>query len=83
MIMAGLMSYSSNKHMTETSVPVLLLLLLTMADLMSELMETNKQISSATQHQQATSPDQSIIFCVEEQMLEYFSTLQFYASGLR
>ena len=54
-----------------------------MADLMSELMETNKYISSATQHQQATSPDQSIIFCVEEQMLEYFSTLQFYASGLR
>ena len=81
MIMAGLMSYSSNKHMTETSVSVLLLL--TKADLVSELMETNKYISSATQHQQATSPDQSIIFCVEEQMLEYFSTLQFYASGLR
>ena len=75
MIMAGLMSYSSEKHMTDISISIIIII---------DHDRSNVQyISSASQHQQATSNQHSIRFDIDEQMLEYFSTLQFYASGLR
>ena len=74
------MSYSSNKHMTDISISqyssnssmIIIIIDHAKPDLMS--------VSPALQPQHL----HSMIFDIEEQrMLEYFSTLQFYASGLR
>ena len=78
------MSYSSNKHMTDISISqyssnssmMIIMIIIIIDHAKPDLMSVSPALQPQHLH--------SMIFDIEEQrMLEYFSTLQFYASGLR